>query len=937
VPDDTQAWREWSAEQWNQHLLLFCFVQDAEAPPWQGIRASEDELQVLVGDNDTSPMELAMTLKLALDRQARHGADVPCAAALMALQVESFRPAPAKLPPFFAFLWFTCLVAHGFPDPQMEGKFHARFDQLFGPNQQRFLAALPQAWEKLIRWLNLDGIFGGAPHRSLQLRPIPGNCSRIGHSWTLSFPRLADRRLLLQRFHTDHLHGHRLDPWSPSLMERLLQDKGFSHDFRTALQGHVQELQTTRDQDSWFTAFLLSEIDQLLHGDERRSALPPNSIYGPLLLKSYGLAIGVVLLAEVIPPEQQQGLKRTSGTPWGIEAADLLVPTDPDDPHYAAYDAGSLAIDPLDSPIVSLRPHLERGLLLFGSDPSLDQLRLVLGVPSAPLSHALVRDAHARDFLEHWGGEPLPCDEDGWQCIRGFSASIHQLRRFPSVPAAGSRAERPHLIPVGGVRLDRSFLATGLGLPAVRIRGPHIPRAVLLLSPENRSIDYEPSSSQAGDPGPALEPDDRWAPKMRGRQIASFASGEARLVAYFQEAPSLECRLELARVEARPTFLRAHSLHCREDWGLSLGPTQLESPAPRGEPSSPSEKNERQARELLNDGRRCNPIVEEQMLEALCATFQRCQQIRRRDFEELIQRLGIMSTFWPGLLDGLLRAWVEGGWLDEGLLQRRSLWRLQPVDPRLVVLADDRLQLVGLLPSLGLVQLIAHALQLGLTVQAVPPAAPHLPRGWRFQGAGCPALAVLARLPLVERDAWVPSPCPVSWQVEANGCDGPAWAATPHEPVLRTQRIRGNRNGCHRDAGGKLSYELMASTTTAITAERGPYGRYRWHSDDQHERFTSCHRNRVALHALNGATNGYWPFGIVSSSNTILRLYDADAYLPLPIGRYAALVGEAMPGPNLPPDSTDHTYRYSFDQPTIDSFRTDRRLPVTRPSTRLTP
>ncbi len=910
-----KAWCQWNGEQWNQQLLLFCFVQDADAPPLQGIRASEDDLQTLTGDNDTSPAALAHSLLQALERQASEHPEAPTPAALMARQVQFYLPSPEKPPPFFAFLWFTCLVAHGFPDPQMEGRFHSRFEKLFSARQAHHLSALPDGWQKLSRWLALDGIFAGAPHRLLQLRPIPGNVRRIGHSWILSFPRLADRRLLHEHLALDQAQGHPLDPWLPSFINRLQQVSGFSHDFRDELHQHAEELSADPDLDSWFTGFLLAEIEQLFRsqvGPDEPSTSPQ---FGPLLLRSYGHAIGVLLLADALPSPGNHSLRRVAGGPWGVEHADLLVPIDPDDRHYAAYDAGSLAIDPQDSPLGGLQPLLNRGLLLFQRDPLLDQLRLVLSAPYGPISHALLRDAHAKPFLEHFGGDSLPCEEDGWQCIRGFSASTDQLRRFPSLPCR-NRTERPQLIPVAGLRLERSFLATGLGLPAVRIRGPRTPRAVLLLTPENHSIDYECSAPN------------RWESRQRGRRIPAFQTGEARLVAFFDAAPSLECRLELARVEPRPTFQRTDPLHCREDWGLPLGPTRLEAPVARGDGQAPSKSALAEARCQLNDGGGCHKEFEEQMLEALCATFQRHAQIRRSDFTTIFRQLGSMSAPWDLFLDGVLRAWVEGGWLDEGLSLRRGLWRLQPVDPRLVVLADNHLQLVGLLPAVGLITLVAHALDLGLNVQPVPPACPHLPRGWRFQGENSSGLAQLARLPLVDRNAWVPCPIPISWQVEQADCDGPDWASLP-QPSLIPDSICGNRNGSHRKLDGPHRHDLVAPVSTTIHRERGSYGRYRWHSEDHSGRFTSCHRNRVALHALNEATDGFWPFGI-GSSNTLLRIYDADAYLPLPIGRFAALVGAAMPGPDLPEDRSRHTYRYRLDPGTIASFRSDRRLPLTK-------
>jgi hypothetical protein len=927
VTEEPRAWSTWNAEQWNQRLLLFCFVQEADAPPWQGIRASEDDLLVLTGDSETTPAVLAMALKRALALQASNHQEVLTPAALMARQVQLFLPTPAKLPPFFAFLWFTCLVAHGFPDPQMEGRFHRRFEELFGANQERHLSALPDAWEKLIRWLALDGIFSGAPHRSLQLRPIPGNARLIGHSWTLSFPRLADRRLLLEHLSNDQARGHQLDPWSPSFISRLQQVSAFSHDFRNELKVHAEGLRTDPDLDSWFTGFLLAEIEQLFRLREGPEELTAATRCGPLLLRGYGRAIGVLLLGDGLTAHEIASFKRVDGKPWGVEHTELLVPRDPEDPLYAAYDAGSLAIDPCDSPLSSLQPLLNRGLLLFRRDPLLDQLRLVLGVPSGPISHALVRDAHAEPFLETFGGESLPCEEEGWHCLRGFTASTDQLRRFPSL-ASRNRTERPQLIPLGGLRLERGFLATGAGLPEVSVRGPHTPRAVLLLTPENRSIDYGIPTPEPDGSAEVVEPTNRWAPKHRGRGIPAFQTGEARLMAIFDEAPSLECRINLDRVAPRPTFQQGDPLHRREDWGLILGPTRLGHITSRQEPQAPSEPYWQEARHTLNNGQGCNPGFEEQMLEALCATFQRKAQIQDFTFVELFRRLGSMSTERPAFVWDLLRAWVEGGWLDQGLSLRRGQWRLQPVEPRLVVLAEDRLQLVGLLPSVALVQLVGHALELGLTVEAIPPACPLLPRGWRFQGDHCAALGVCSQLPLVDREAWVPDPLPISWQVEPCECDHTDWPSLPL-PSLSSAPIRGNRNGEHREIGGVVrSYELMAHSRTRIQVEKGYYGRRRWHSEDHAGRFTSCHRNRVALHSINEATDGFWPFGI-ASGNTVLRLYDADAHLPLPIGRFAALVGAAMPGPDLPNDWTKHTYRYRFDPATIASFRGDCRIPLT--------
>lgn len=58
------------------------------------------------------------------------------------------------------------------------------------------------------------------------------------------------------------------------------------------------------------------------------------------------------------------------------------------------------------------------------------------------------------------------------------------------------------------------------------------------------------------------------------------------------------------------------------------------------------------------------------------------------------------------------------------------------------------------------------------------------------------------------------------------------------------------------------------------------------------------------------------------------RLYDAEAYLPLPLGRWAALTGRVMPGPTRQQPS-QHTYRYHFDPEELQALLARKALPLT--------
>ena len=147
---------------------------------------------------------------------------------------------------------------------------------------------------------------------------------------------------------------------------------------------------------------------------------------------------------------------------------------------------------------------------------------------------------------------------------------------------------------------------------------------------------------------------------------------------------------------------------------------------------------------------------------------------------------------------------------------------------------------------------------------------------------------------------------------------------------MATARICGRR-GPDYHLAPRLKSGMRAPVSLSIDYECSRYGRRRWHSHDPHggATFTSCPRNRVALHALLEATNGDWPFWIADSKAArIERLYDAEAYLPLPIGRHAALVGNRMPGPTRQ-KPREHTYCYHLDESFIRTQHDALNLPLT--------
>jgi hypothetical protein len=364
---------------------------------------------------------------------------------------------------------------------------------------------------------------------------------------------------------------------------------------------------------------------------------------------------------------------------------------------------------------------------------------------------------------------------------------------------------------------------------------------------------------------------------------------------------------------------------------MELGPTILERRSSQPPPAAAIE----QARMRLNTrSGGVNPWIEEQILDGLCAAFEARESISAFDALQLFRQLRGRSTDWPLFERAMLRGWCEGGWLEEGIEVRRGHWRLQPIDPRLVRLGDDRVQLMGLVSARGLIELIAHAYAIGVEVETVAPSCAEMPRGWRFKGQ-VGQLVGASGLPLVQLDDWLPIDFRHQWLAVPEPCDGedywPRSSARHHEAQ---DGIIGNRQGSHQHL--PIDPQDTPRPGLSLVLERNRYRRYRWHSRSPVDGrvFTSCHRNRAALDHLAEATGGLWPFGQPDRFKPVVeRLCDADAYLPLPLGRWSALCGEAMPGPTLPASRSKHTYRYCFDPVSLHLMREHTSLPLTQPRT----
>ena len=654
--------------------------------------------------------------------------------------------------------------------------------------------------------------------------------------------------------------------------------------------------------------------------------------YGPLVLKFTDASFSVLLLPSANGP-LPDGLIPQQDCPW-LPGHPVLVTRDHDDPEIGAIDAGFLAIEQgLDQAqmqgqalVPELQPWLARGLLPFALDPLLQLPRLVHRASAGPISHVLVREAQANVFQERFGGTGFDVDSDLWLGFQLDPEEAGQFWRGLDQPPDHSREQAPRLSTRGGVAMvdRRGFLATGLGLPLLTAPLVCELERVQLQLADGLVLDYS-RSSQDGDNA------DRqiWQPSPADRRRVALAEGPARFTGWLADGSSLQRTIQLTALPERVRFQRVHPIAYREDWGLPLGP--LELPEPSSSRASPSPAALRWARQRLNSGdANVNALFEQQMLESLSALFQRRASLQRRDFLRLYAQLRNKPDEWPGFPESVLRGWCEGGWLEEGVEQRSGRWRLQPVDPRLVRLPGGGLQLVGLLSARRLVAVLAVARELGLTIRSVAPSCADMPRGWRFHGA-VDQLGPACGLPVVDSGDWVPDPSAQAWIIE-----DPLQSDSPSWPIgLQSRRtsepVCGRRGEHHWKPAQPLPEGHRASIHLRIEAETSSYGKRRWHSHDPATEtvFSSCHRNRVALHALVVATDGLWPFGFTDSDiGQIDRLYDCEAYLPLPLARWAALTGRTMPGPTRH-QPADHTYRYHVSASLRSHQLRSRFLPLT--------
>lgn len=277
---EPEDWQQWKEGDWNRCLLRYCFLGLGESDTRIGVPSSVEDLRFAVGDPKANPSELADAFVKSIISQAERNNAKP--GRLFTKRAENWNPDTPLEPPFFAFLWATCLISQGYPNPYEPGQFHMRYLRVFGAEQRSAFKSLKLGWEKLSHWLEQEKALGGEEHRMLTLPSELGKRTNIGYSWYLSFPSRNDRAELasvIQQLLDDGI------PVAPPTAQALFVIKRtgrFGAEFARTLDKQIRAANNTGVVDDWFAGIIEHEYDQLQSAADntpstaRRSGRPGN-------------------------------------------------------------------------------------------------------------------------------------------------------------------------------------------------------------------------------------------------------------------------------------------------------------------------------------------------------------------------------------------------------------------------------------------------------------------------------------------------------------------------------------------------------------------------------------------------------------------------------------------------------------------------------------
>jgi hypothetical protein len=178
-------WTRWIYFEWNRKLADYFFTVRAPEDrdvPLERIAATPEELARVAGVDSTCAPAIVEAFIASVRRELKPGQG-------FCDYCGGYHWDEDEFPPFFAMLWFTCLVAYGYPEG--DGSFNDRLARALGKSENFHAPGadspcLPGLWDSVARWSHARHS-AGIPIRS----PVPRRLSKRGTSCGVVIRRIS--------------------------------------------------------------------------------------------------------------------------------------------------------------------------------------------------------------------------------------------------------------------------------------------------------------------------------------------------------------------------------------------------------------------------------------------------------------------------------------------------------------------------------------------------------------------------------------------------------------------------------------------------------------------------------------------------------------------------------------------------------------------------
>lgn len=449
-------WRNAEYEQWNEWLLNRCLLANGSDLRVTRIAAGPEELAAMVGLDETFGEEVAEAFVRAVKKK------LPLRTSFCGycLKQKGWTPESEDIPHFFGMLWFTCLLAAGYP--QGAGDMYTRFESTIGKRDHfkysgddRCLDAL---WEALADWAR-----NHTKYSDIELPPEDNFRKRIGRSYYLAFPSMRDRKILKEVLSECDLLE--IDPPLQPTLSALRQSKTrFGADFRKELDEFVESFSST-GKDPADSAFWRAIRAEAMVGLIETEVDGRKVSFGMLAEWDDDGSLSIGLLSS-----EAMSIDGISFEPldFTYESYKFQLTDLSGDPDTVAQGAlnGSSSISRKISALV------RQGLLAFREFFS-GEFLLAMGDDIEGASVALVRTEMADALVEKFGGQYNDSRYHGWCEVE--NCNLMQNSELPEALSVAKQllyttdAPRPRII--GGIQVEDGYYWMPPFLPKVRTPG----------------------------------------------------------------------------------------------------------------------------------------------------------------------------------------------------------------------------------------------------------------------------------------------------------------------------------------------------------------------------------------------------------------------------------------------------------------------------------